>query len=392
MPVRTDFERTGARLVPTGMTRRITGRRRRRSAVTAIYLLFAFPLLVGVAVLGVDVGRRSLARHAAQATADGAARYAARGMQTSSTPLTTARAHAAAVAAESNVDGEAPTVDPAEVVRGTWDAASRTFTSDSSGDAVSVTVRQNLQRSGAAPMFSAIFLGSQNSTVVATAVARSVEVSTEIEPPASGNLWLSGMPDDTLHMNYRADNSTVWDYSGTSGTKKQRPLEVNLSALNLKAGDTINLEGLSGNASWQNNDAGSINTADGDATKLCANGVYPASSVPNTSANGMSNVRAPIGAVMAVFIADGRPDSSGAPPNLDFGTANARDYSTISPKLKQTFYVGDGKRANGESQTIVVPEGATRVFLGMMDAWQWNDNVGHFKTKMYVTSTIHLVK
>ncbi|MEZ0267024.1 MAG: pilus assembly protein TadG-related protein [Phycisphaerae bacterium] len=371
---------------------RAVGSRPRRRAISQIYLLVAFPLLVGCAVIGVDVGRRSLARHAAQATADAAARYAARGMQTSSTPLTTARAHAGAVAAESDVDGSAPTIDSAEVVRGTWDAATRTFTADSTGDAVSVTVRQNLQRAGAAPMFSSIFLGSQNSTVVATAVARSVEVSTEIEPPASGNLWLSGMPDDTLHQNYRADNSTVWDNSGTASTKKQRPLEVSLSALNLKAGDTINLEGISGNASWQNNDTGSINTADGDATKLCANGVYPGTYLPNTSANGMSNVRAPIGAVMAVFIADDRPDSSGAPPNLDFGTANARDYSTISPKLKQVFYVGDGKRANGESQTIVVPDGATRVFLGMMDAWQWNDNVGNFKTKMYVSSTIHLVK
>ena len=368
-------------------------RSNRRTAVSQIYIVVALPLLLAVCALGVDVGRVYLAKAEAQSVADAAARYAARGMQSSSTPMTTARANAAAVAAESRVDGGAPTIDSADVIRGTYDAVNRTFTPDSTGDAISVTVRQSLNRSGAVPLLMSTFIGSQQTRIVATAVARTATSSTEIQPPASGNLWLSGMPNNTVFNNFRPDNSSVWDNSGNSGQQKQRPLELDLAALGLHEGDSICLEGISGTASWMDGaPADSINTADGSASSLAANGLYPATYVPSTSANGMSNVRAPIGAVMAVFLSDTRPDASGAPVNLDFGTSAARDYSSISPQLKQVFYVGDGKRANGEIQTITVPPGATRVFLGMMDAWQWNDNTGNFTTKLYRAATIQLVK
>jgi hypothetical protein len=95
---------------------------------------------------------------------------------------------------------------------------------------------------------------------------------------------------------------------------------------------------------------------------------------------------------MAVFLNDSAPNNYTAPSNLDFGSAAQRDYTSISPQLRQVFYVGDGKRSNGEAQIIVVPQGATRVFFGMMDAWQWNDNAGNFQTKLYIGSAVQLVK
>jgi Flp pilus assembly protein TadG len=366
--------------------------RRRRRAAALLYVLIAFPVFIAFCGLAVDVGRARVARQEIQAVADAAARYAARGMQTSATPLATARAHATAVAAESSVDASAPTRDPNDVVRGTFNPTTKVFAPDPDGDAVLITVRQTLNRPGAPPLFMSLLNGNQPATVRASAVARVVRVSTELQPPAGGNLWLSGMPDNTVHQNFRPDNSTVWDNAGTASTPKQRPLAVGLSSMNLKPGDAISLEGLSGSASWQSGSSGATTGADGDGSYLVANGLAPAGYLPSNNANGMSNTRAPIGAVMAVFLSDDAPTASAAPPNLDFGNPANRDYASIKPQLKQVFFIGDGKRANGESQSIVIPAGATRVFFGMMDAWQWNDNAGNFKANLYATSAIHLVK
>lgn len=256
-----------------------------------------------------------------------------------------------------------------------------------------VTIKQTLTRNGAPPLWISFFSGNAY-IVTGTAVARTETNNVEIAPPASGNLWLSGMPNYTTHKNFRNDASRVWDNSGTSTNKKQRPLEIDLADADLAPGSSIILEGISGEATYLNSNANddNTNTADGKASFLVANGVAPASSVPSNSANGMSNTRAPIGAVMAVFLTDSAPTTGSVPNTLDFGTAASRDYTSISPKVKQVFYIGDGKRSTGETQSIVIPPGATRMFIGMMDAWQWNDNSGNFKTKLYSRSKIYLVK
>lgn len=62
-----------------------------RRGGTLIYMVVCVPALVGLCALGVDVGRRQLAQGEIQGVADAAARYAATGMQSSSTPMTTAR-------------------------------------------------------------------------------------------------------------------------------------------------------------------------------------------------------------------------------------------------------------------------------------------------------------
>lgn len=358
-----------------------------------LYVVVTLPVFLGFAGFAVDVGRLQLSKTEAQTCADAAARYAASGAANSSTPSTTAKACAAAIAAQSYVDGGRPTINASEVILGTYNSTTKLFTASSTGDCVQVTVRQILNRTGGVPLFMSIFRnGNAAQQVTATAVARCTVTTTTISPPASGNLWLSGMPDNTTTQNGRSDDSTVWDNNGTSTNQKQRPLVVDLTTVGLSAGDTIKLEGLSGSASWQNWSSGTTNTADGDTTFLVANGATYPSSVPSTSNNGIANVRAPIGAVMGVFLTSNAPNLTSAPAGLDFGTQAQRDYSSISPLTKQVFFIGDGKTSTGETQTIVIPTGATKLYLGMMDAWQWNDNVGNFSTKLYGDTTVTLVK
>jgi hypothetical protein len=70
-------------------------------------------------------------------------------------------------------------------------------------------------------------------------------------------------------------------------------------------------------------------------------------------------------ALVAVFLGDGAPTDP-APTTLDF-TGN-HDFAQLRPGLAQPFFVGNGRDAKGVVQTFVAPRGATRLFLGFVDA------------------------
>lgn len=362
-----------------------------RHGVSLIYTTVALAVLLGFAVLAVDSGRLILAKAQLQDAADSAARYAAIGLVSSSTPAATAQQHAVAVLSQFRVDGGALASSNYTVTVGTWNEGDRKFTANTfNPNAVKVDLAFTLAEGGRPKLF-ATALGSN-----ATGILRSSSIATasvgsqQFEPPASGNLWLSTAAAGTVNKNFRNDASHVWDYAGSEGNARQSPLEIELDNLSLKPGDALSFEGLSGTAIYVEN--GGQNSADGLQSYIVQLGKTSPSTVPTNSYNGMSNVRAPIGAIMAVFLNDNPSSSGSAPSCLDFNTSTQRDYSTLSPQLKQVFFVGDGKRTNGEVQRIVVPPGATRVFIGMMDAWQWNDNVGNFKFNVYGRKNVTTVK
>lgn len=91
--------------------------------------------------------------------------------------------------------------------------------------------------------------------------------------------------------------------------------------------------------------------------------------------NGLSNVTAPINSLVGVFLDDTQPSLSAAPAALDF-TGNL-NFSTLNPSLRQVFFIGDGQ-AGSLAQQFFVPTGATRLFLGTMDGYEWNNNSGSF--------------
>jgi RHS repeat-associated protein len=102
--------------------------------------------------------------------------------------------------------------------------------------------------------------------------------------------------------------------------------------------------------------------------------------------NGVSNVFAPANALMGVFLGPNQPSLTPAPATLDFTTPASRDYLTLSPTLQQTFFIGDGITSAGQVQSIVVPVGATRLYLGSMDGFGWYDNYGAFSVSINVSS------
>jgi len=94
-------------------------------------------------------------------------------------------------------------------------------------------------------------------------------------------------------------------------------------------------------------------------------------------------------ALLGVFTGDTVP-SSGAPDPLDF-TGNT-NFATLSPVLNQLFFIGDGLTGTGtgERQLFLIPDNATRLYLGIADRktggttpGTYNDNKGSFTA--YVT-------
>lgn len=97
------------------------------------------------------------------------------------------------------------------------------------------------------------------------------------------------------------------------------------------------------------------------------------------SQNGLSGYTAPTNALVGVFLGASQPDLTDAPADLDFTTIGT-SFTSLSPQLKQIFFIGDGLTGvgTGSLQQFVIPTGATRLFLGTVDGSGWFNNSGQF--------------
>jgi hypothetical protein len=102
--------------------------------------------------------------------------------------------------------------------------------------------------------------------------------------------------------------------------------------------------------------------------------------------NGLSDIVAPVNSLVGVFLGPSQPDPS-APATLDFSTADSRDYTSLAPALQQVFYIGDGLTSTGAPHQVTVPDGATRLYLGTMDGFEWSNDSGAFSVRVGVNGT-----
>ena len=93
--------------------------------------------------------------------------------------------------------------------------------------------------------------------------------------------------------------------------------------------------------------------------------------------HGISDLIAPMNALVGVFLSDERPDRSKAPRSLDYRRMRS-DSNSFSPQLKQVFFIGDGRTSSGALRRCLVPAKATRLYLAVMDGYEWNNNSGSF--------------
>ena len=104
--------------------------------------------------------------------------------------------------------------------------------------------------------------------------------------------------------------------------------------------------------------------------------------------NGIGDVTAPVNGLIGLFLTDEQPDATPAPTeSLNFNPStgnvdNGINYDSITPLLKQPFFIGDGFTEDGSRQEVVVPTGATRLFLGSMDGFGWFNNSGEMDVEI----------
>ncbi len=98
--------------------------------------------------------------------------------------------------------------------------------------------------------------------------------------------------------------------------------------------------------------------------------------------NGIASLVAPVNSLVGVFLDDSTPDPTNVPAGYNFGSQDSPDYFLLAPALRKPFLIGDGTNPLNPAQKVLVPTGATRLFLGSFDPSDQENNVGSFFVKV----------
>jgi hypothetical protein len=337
----------------------------------------------------VDWGHVQLVKTELQRAADAAARYGAAGLEQSPGH---ARSNAIAAAADNTADGSAVTIQNSDVEFGSWNASTQTFTvlppGSSSVNAVRVTARRTSSAGNAVPLMFARVIGRNSQDVTAVSIASyTPPVSIDLPVPASSNPWLAGMPNGTLANPVPTNGSVRQDRAGpyTDSNGVYHPngeSPAQLAGANLIPGNALAFDAITGTG--QHGPTQTVVGPDGNTNKAAYDNDAGAE-------HSKSNAWAPIDAVMGIFLDDNVPSGT-PPPTLDFSTGASRDFTSLSPQLNQVFFIGDGVTSGGTQQQFVIPSGATRLFIGKMDGYEWNNNSGVSTITIHRSPAISLVK
>lgn len=199
----------------------------------------------------------------------------------------------------------------------------------------------------------ALWLGSPAAALLSE--QNNSPTSTVVTVPATANPWLAGMPAGTTA-------------SMEDGAPRQSPVLVNLSLADAVAVSFV----ASGHTSH---------------VPSCPPQCYP----PNGSSilaghgseHGISDATFPYDSLLGVFLDNDPPNRPRAPAGLAFGST-ATDSLTLAPKLKQVFFIGAGVTRKGLARRYLIPKDATRIFLGIMDGFEWNNNSGSLQVMAVV--------
>ncbi|HSW01144.1 MAG TPA: PEP-CTERM sorting domain-containing protein [Sedimentisphaerales bacterium] len=110
-----------------------------------------------------------------------------------------------------------------------------------------------------------------------------------------------------------------------------------------------------------------------------------------TALDGISGYKGPL---VGVFLDAGIPSSGPAPATLDFTPSGlGTDFLTLSPALRQVFYIGDGVTSGNAFQEFIAPAGATRLALGIPDGFgfvgapgAYDDNDGAYRVRVGINT------
>ena len=199
------------------------------------------------------------------------------------------------------------------------------------------------------PIMNKIFPASLGFTFLA-----SVVVAGTVEVPGKANPWLAGMTNGA---------------TGRRGDSAPEQSPVPVTGMTIEGGATYMFS-----ASGSANHGSTLPFFPPDGEDLISHYLG--------AENGIADITAPFVSLIGVFLGPNSPDQDPAPRPLDFRNQADRDYLALAPALKQPFFIGDGVTSSGDPQQVLAPAGATRLFLGIMDQYNWSDNEGSFTVQV----------
>jgi Flp pilus assembly protein TadG len=366
---------------------------KRTRGMAMIYVLVSMTAMLGFCSLAVDLGRVQMVKTELRRAADAAARAACASLASGATK-SSIRTVAANMAAANSADGTSVAITKntdVELINWVGPGNFSVVNSVNQANGVRVYCRRTKATSNAVSLTFASVLGASTCDVTASSIAVNQTNTSTQTIGGHSNPWLAGEPTGTTASVPDAGYPSAthpWKYdiagpnggSAGSGEPYDSPVQV---GFNVSPGATITFTNTSGDVS--NVPTGSPNY---DPTGNNGSGVsiYNNDASNGVSEHGMSDVWAPLNSFLGVFLTSSTPDGGTPPPVLDFSTQAARDYTTLSPKTQQIFYIGDGQTSSSTQQSIVVPQGATRFFLGTMDGHEWSNNSGSFTATITQTN------
>lgn len=215
-----------------------------------------------------------------------------------------------------------------------------------------------------APMWKRALL-ALSAALAASGVGVAQGASVSVTVPGIADIWLAGQP-----------NGTVLNggFPGSDVAPTNSPVLAS-AGLNLAAGSVLTVSATGGT------DYNGCASTTPDAGNC--------GSPPIAAALGISAYNGPVNALIGVFL-DANVPAGAAPSPLDFSTPASLAQPSVSPQLRQVFFIGDGRTGTGSGnvQQIVVPAGATRLFLASGDGIGANyNNFGGFSVTVTDSAT-----
>jgi Flp pilus assembly protein TadG len=359
--------------------RREQNHRHRRGSVL-IYSFFLMAIMFAFVSFGVDFAHMQTIKTEMQRDADAVARGALQMYLTYGSSTAVAYAPYIATNPYNPVDSNSGTPATVSITWGSWTASSKTFTpGGSSPMAVKVVISRTTQTGNSVkltfPLMNGLTPVKKTCDVWAQAVAvldgnstANATVSGQSDP------WLAGMPNGTT----ASDNDTA-------------PAQSPPLVLNVTPGQVLTFTNVAGGVT--NDPSIAKVTADGNSSQLHSHNDDDPLNEPGVQDN-IGNIIAPINSMIGLFLTNNAPNTQNAPTvERDYSTSASQNEATYSDiQLQQPFFIGDGKTSGGTTQTFVVPQGATRLYLGTMDGHQWSNNQGSFTATVTEQQAILLVQ
>jgi Flp pilus assembly protein TadG len=344
-----------------------------RAGFSVLYLVVMLPLVAGLSSLAVDWARVQLVKTQMQRAVDAAARAAVSQLYAGSTAAKNA---AVAVASANSADGSSVVLNPGtDVTVGNWDTSAKVFTPNGTpNNAIRVTAGRTSLSGNGVPLTFAMMIGRYTCDVNVKAIALIDTTTTTNNVAGSSDPYLAGMPAGTIAS--RGGSGTPGDPYQQDTAPAQSPVSAGI--------------GISGGTSLTFTSTGTV-AYDPTYTMSGPDGAPENLTHAPGNEHGMSSITAPGDALIAVFLDDNSPEGQLAPSSLDFSTAASRDFTSLSPQLRQVFFIGDGQTSTGQTQQFIAPPGATRMFLATMDGFGWVDNIGSFQVSIK-RQVVRLVK